>query len=185
MHRAALAFVLLLASTVASAKEPAPPPASRAVPSAVAQNLARIDKALAHTAGVAEDARDEKDLAKLVCVDEKLRAMRQLADVATAANVELLSMTGGEDAVVVSTNATKIAVARARVEALRNEADRCLGALLHRTSDTTSVEVREPSAASSGASRDTALGVMRRRQRAEEASRTVDPDATGRAPTAR
>lgn len=150
----------------------------------VARDLAFMDKALERAADVADDAREEKDLAKLVCVDEKLHAMRQLASVAKNANADLLSSMAGEDAA--ATNAAKIAIARVRLEALGKEAERCLGALLYRTGDTTSVEVREPSGLPGAGSPPGRLGVMRRLERPEEGSPMVNPDATrDRAPADR
>ncbi len=177
VHRAALAFSLLFASTAVAAGENPPPPAQAELRTAVARDLAAIDAALRRAADIGDDAREEKDLAKLVCVDEKLHAMRQLAGVAKEANAELLSSLAGEDVAATNAHATKIAIARSRVEALGGEAGRCLGALLYRTGETTTVEVREPSGLPGAGSPPSRLGVVHRLERPEDRSPMVNPDA--------
>ncbi len=142
------------------------PPAGPQVLEDAAKELAALDVSLKRTFARAEDAKDEKDVEKLVCVDEKLTAMKGLAKVAQQANADLLGSVAKGDQVGTRVSATKIALARYKVDSLRAEADKCLGLLLHRSSETTSVEVLEP-AGLPPPPEDPSLGVLRRGSAAE------------------
>lgn len=90
-----------------------------------------------------EDARNEKDVVKLNCVNEKLTQVKGLLKVAEQADVALSEAVARKDEAA-DTEFQKITMARSKIEALRGEADQCIGQLAYVVDSETSVEVQQP-----------------------------------------
>lgn len=105
-------------------------------------DLTRIRKALREVLSRVQDARDEKDLVKLLCADEKLTRLKVLVSVAEKADVALAEAVANGDAGA-DTERSKIAIARGKSDALRAEAAACIGQLAYEVSGKTSVVVEE------------------------------------------
>jgi hypothetical protein len=167
--RPSLLVACLLLANPAGAAAPSAP--SRTVPSrtadqekleAAADNVARMKAALKLVLGRAEQARNEKDVVKLNCVNEKLTQIKALLKVAEQADValheSLAARAGAGEA-----EFSKVAITRTKVDRLRREAEECIGQLAYMVDQKTTVEVEQP-AGLPGAGTD--LGV---------ATRTEDP----------
>lgn len=167
----ALALALALASE-ARAQKPAPPapvptaPArtsggsastpkpGAATPGAkVLSDAEKVEKASEYVAKMkaamkavltrVEDARNEKDVVKLNCVNEKLTQVKGLLKVAEQADVALSEAVARKDEAA-DTEFQKITMARAKIEGLRGEADQCIGQLAYVVDSETSVDVQQP-----------------------------------------
>jgi hypothetical protein len=105
-------------------------------------DLARIRRALREVLERIEDARHEKDLVKLLCLDDKLAQAKQLVAVAERAETALAEAVANRDdgAVVES---SKIGIARGKVDAIRADAAACIGQLAYEVEGRTSVFVEE------------------------------------------
>jgi hypothetical protein len=90
-----------------------------------------------------EDARNEKDVVKLNCVNEKLTQVKGLLKVAEQADVALSEAIARKDESA-DTEFQKISMARTKIEQLRGEADQCIGQLAYVVDSETSVEVEQP-----------------------------------------
>jgi hypothetical protein len=128
---------------------------------AAADNLARMKVALKLVLGRAEQARNEKDVVKLNCVNEKLTQIKALIKVAEQADVALRQSVAaksfsGEAAF------SKIAIARTKVDGLRSASEQCIGQLAYVVDEKTTVEVEQPGNLPGGAGASAGLGVARR-----------------------
>jgi hypothetical protein len=176
-----LAFVLgwALAATAAAAQGSPPPkrapaataPRVQVAPATVgrgpapdrleaaADSVARIKQAVKLVLGRAEQARNEKDVVKLNCVNEKLTQMKALQKVAEQADGALRDLSAtkasGGDA-----EFSKVAIARTKVEGLRRDAEQCVGQLAYLIDEKTTIDMEQPSNLPGGA--DGGLGVARR-----------------------
>ena len=108
-----------------------------------AEDLARLRRALREVLARVEDARLERDLVKLLCVDEKLARMKVLIGVAERADVALAEAIASKDESI-DIEFSKIAIARSKVDALRAEAAGCIGQLAYEVAERTTVFVEEP-----------------------------------------
>jgi hypothetical protein len=112
-----------------------------------ADDLDRIRRGLKEILSRVEDARDEKDLVKLLCADEKLSRMKTLLGVAERADVALAeAVAAGDEAAAIESaaiEASKVAIARAKADALRTEAAGCIGQLAYEVGGKTRVVVQE------------------------------------------
>jgi hypothetical protein len=110
---------------------------------AAADNIARMKTALKLVLGRAEQARNEKDVVKLNCVNEKLTQIKALLKVAEQADValheSLASRAGAGEA-----EFSKVAITRTKVDRLRREAEECIGQLAYMVDEKTTVEVEQP-----------------------------------------
>lgn len=108
-----------------------------------AQDLEKMKAALKGVLSRVEDARNEKDVVKLNCVNEKLTQLKGLLKVAEQSDIALheaiANKDGGADA-----EFTRIGVARTKIDALRSEADQCIGQLAYVVDERTTVEVQQP-----------------------------------------
>lgn len=109
------------------------------------EDLARIHRALKEVLTRVEDARDEKDLLKLLCADEKLSRLKVLVSVAERADVALAEALANQDEAA-PIESSKIAIARGKADALRGEAAGCIGQLAYEVGGTTTVFVEEAEA---------------------------------------
>jgi hypothetical protein len=126
---------------------------------AAAASIARMKAALKQVLGRAEQARNEKDVVKLNCVNEKLTQIKSLIKVAEQADIALHESVATKDNGG-ATEFSKIAIARTKVDGLRADSEQCVGQLAYMVDEKTTVEVEQP--ASLSARGDGGLGVARR-----------------------
>ena len=111
---------------------------------ASADHIARMKAALKQVLGRVEEARNEKDIVKLNCVNEKLTQIKSLLKVAEQADISLHEAISNRDPGAES-EFSKVSIARAKIDALRGEADQCIGQLAYIVDEKTTVEVQQPS----------------------------------------
>ncbi len=111
---------------------------------ASADHIARMKVSLKHVLGRVEEARNEKDVVKLNCVNEKLTQIKALLRVAEQADVGLHEAISNRDPGA-EAELSKVAIARAKIDALRGESDQCIGQLAYIVDEKTTVEVQQPS----------------------------------------
>jgi ribosomal protein L9 len=111
---------------------------------ASAAALARMKTSLKQVLGRVEEARNEKDVVKLNCLNEKLTQIKALLKVAEQADISLHEAVANKDAAAESEFA-KIAIARSKVEGLRADSEQCIGQLAYIVDEKTTVEVQQPS----------------------------------------
>ena len=137
-----LAASALLASS-ATAQQPKVTSDSEKL-EASADHVARMKAALKLVLGRVEEARNEKDVVKLNCVNEKLTQIKALLRVAEQADVALHEAVSNRDPGAES-ELSKVAIARAKIDALRGESEQCIGQLAYIVDEKTTVEVQQPS----------------------------------------
>jgi hypothetical protein len=111
---------------------------------AASGNIGRMKDSLKLVLGRAEQARSEKDVVKLNCVNEKLAQIKSLIQVAERAEVSLHEAVAKKDGTGDS-DSSKIAIARRKVDGLRSDAEQCVGQLAYNVEERTTVEVEAPS----------------------------------------
>lgn len=107
------------------------------------EHVVKMKAAMKNVLQRVEDARNEKDVVKLNCVNEKLTQVKGLLKVAEQADVALSEAVARKDDSA-DTEFQKISMARAKVDQLRGEADQCIGQLAYVVSSETTVEVEQP-----------------------------------------
>ena len=128
---------------------------------AAADNLARMKTSLKQVLGRADQARNEKDLVKLNCVNEKLTQIKALIRVAESADIALHESVATRD-VSGEAEFSKIAIARTKVDGLRSESEQCIGQLAYMVDEKTTVEVEQPSDLPGKHVADSGLGLANR-----------------------
>ncbi|HUL59160.1 MAG TPA: hypothetical protein VLU43_07795, partial [Anaeromyxobacteraceae bacterium] len=108
-----------------------------------AEHLARMKAAMKLVLVRVEEARYEKDVVKLNCVNEKLAQIKGLLKVAEQADISLHEAISSSDEGADSEFA-KIGIARTKVETLRGEAEQCIGQLAYVVDEKTTIEVQQP-----------------------------------------
>ncbi len=108
-----------------------------------ADSINRMKSALKSVLTRVEDARNEKDVVKLNCVNEKLTQIKGLLKVAEQSDIALHEAISSKDASAES-EFSKIGIARAKVDGLRNDAEQCIGQLAYIVDEKTTVEVQQP-----------------------------------------
>jgi hypothetical protein len=108
-----------------------------------AESLHRMKSALKSVLTRVEEARNEKDVVKLNCVNEKLTQIKGLLKVAEQSDIALHEAIANKDGAAESEFA-KIGIARSKVDGLRNDADQCIGQLAYIVDEKTTVEVQQP-----------------------------------------
>lgn len=111
---------------------------------ASADHLARMKTSMKQVLGRVEEARNEKDVVKLNCVNEKLTQIKALLRVAEQADLSLHEAVANRDAGA-DAEFSKVAIARAKIDALRGESEQCIGQLAYIVDQKTTVEVQQPS----------------------------------------
>ncbi|HEY6101357.1 MAG TPA: hypothetical protein VIW03_18105, partial [Anaeromyxobacter sp.] len=109
---------------------------------ASAEHLARMKTSLKQVLGRVEEARNEKDVVKLNCVNEKLTQIKALLKVGEQADIALHEAISNHDPAAESEFA-KIGIARTKVEGLRGESEQCIGQLAYIVDEKTTVEVQQ------------------------------------------
>ena len=148
---AAIAAVLLGAPAGAQApKSPAPPPREAGSGLTDAQkvqkadeNIIRMKQVLKQVISRLEDARTERDIVKLNCVNEKLTQVKGLLRVSEQADIALQEAAARKDEGA-DAEYQKIAIARLKVEQLRAEVEECIGQLAFVVDEKTTVDVELP-----------------------------------------
>jgi len=131
------------------APEPARPRAVRAATGGelldrASKDLQRLRRALTEVLSRVDDARHERDILKLLCLDERVSQIKVLLTVAERAETALTEAVISVDEGAASVEQSKISIARAKVDGLRNEAAACIGQLAYEVSEVTEVFVEEP-----------------------------------------
>lgn len=147
----AIAVVLVGAPAGAQApKAPAQPPREAGSGLTDAQkvekadeNIVRMKHVLKQVISRLEDARNEKDIVKLNCVNEKLTQIKGLLRVSEQADIALQEAAARKDEGAES-EFQKIAIARVKVDQLRAEAEECIGQLAFVVDEKTTVDVELP-----------------------------------------
>lgn len=106
-------------------------------------HVSKVKAALKQTLARVEEARNEKDIVKLNCVNEKLAQIKQILNVAEGAEVALQEAVAKSDPGA-DAEYSKIAIARGKADQLRAEAEECIGQLAFVVDEKTSVEVQQP-----------------------------------------
>jgi len=106
-------------------------------------HVSRVKSALKQVLSRVEEARNEKDIVKLNCVNEKLAQIKQILSVAEGAEIALQEAIAKSDAGA-DAEYSKIAIARGKADQLRAEAEECIGQLAFVVDEKTSVEVQQP-----------------------------------------
>jgi len=108
-----------------------------------AENLERMKSSLRNVLSKVEEARSEKDVVKLNCVNEKLTQVKGLIKVAEQADIALHEALTAKDPAADS-EFTKIGIAKSKVDALKGDAEQCIGQLAYIVDEKTTVEVQAP-----------------------------------------
>jgi hypothetical protein len=151
-------FVLASLAGAVSAQQPGGGKSDQEKLDAAADNITRMKSSLKQVLARAEQARSDKDVVKLNCVNEKLTQIKSLIGVAERADIALHESVAAKDTASDAAN-SKIAIARTKVDALRNDAEQCVGQLAFNVDERTTVEVEGPS---SLPTRSQGLGVASR-----------------------
>jgi hypothetical protein len=107
------------------------------------EHLGRMKTALKQVLGRVEEARNENDVVKLNCVNEKLTQIKALLKVAEQADIALHEAVANKDEGA-DTEFSKIGIARTKIDGLRGDADQCIGQLAYVVDERTTVEVQAP-----------------------------------------
>jgi len=91
-----------------------------------------------------EEARNEKDVVKLNCVNEKLAQIKGLLKVAEQSETALKDSVAGNDAAA-NAESAKIGIAKGKVDGLASDAQQCIGQLAYIVDEKTTVDVQQPS----------------------------------------
>lgn len=108
-----------------------------------AESINRMKSALKSVLTRVEEARNEKDVVKLNCVNEKLTQIKGLLKVAEQSDIALHESIANKDGSADS-EFTKIGIARTKVDGLKNDAEQCIGQLAYIVDEKTTVEVQQP-----------------------------------------
>ncbi len=151
-NRYAIAALAGLLAGVPALGQQSPPQVELIRPSGLpdAQKLEKADQHIEHMKRIVkqvlvrlEDARNEKDIVKLNCLNEKLTQVKGLLRVAEQADIALQEAAARKDE---STEAeyTRISIATAKTDQLRTEAEECIGQLAFVVDQKTTVQVEQP-----------------------------------------
>jgi hypothetical protein len=99
--------------------------------SEASQVLARLEGILKDVLKSLEEARSEKDVLKLNCVNEKLTQIKGLLRVVQQSDVSLQEAVAKADQESAQHEYAKIAIAKQRAEQLRADAEQCIGQLAY------------------------------------------------------
>ncbi len=100
------------------------------------EHVNRMREILSQTLGHLEDAREERDVIKLNCVNEKLTAIKGLLKISEQADVALQEALARRNAEVAQHEFEKIAIAANKCEQLFAESEACVGELAVYSGDT-------------------------------------------------
>jgi hypothetical protein len=112
--------------------------------SEAASVLDRLQGVLKDVLKSLEQARNEKDVVKLNCVNEKLTQIKGLLRVADQSNVALQEAVAKADEESAQHEFAKINIANQRAQQLRADAEQCIGQLAYVVDERTVVTVETP-----------------------------------------
>ena len=138
-------FALLagtLVATTSGAQQPKARSSDAEKLEAAADNLARMSAAVKQVLERAEQARNDKDVVRLNCVNEKLTQMKALIKGAEQADLALRDSLATRE--TGEAEFSKIAIARAKVDRLRGDSEQCLRQVAYVIDDKTTVELQPP-----------------------------------------
>jgi hypothetical protein len=138
-----VAFALASLAGGVSAQQPSAVKGDQDRLEAAADSLSRMKSSLKQVLARAEQARADKDVVKLNCVNEKLTQIKSLIGVAERADIALHESVAAKDSAG-DAAFSKIAIARTKVDGLRNDSEQCVGALAFNVDERTTVEVEQP-----------------------------------------
>lgn len=146
----AAALCGLLASPALAQNKPPAAPAPKATGLSDADKLEKSAEALTKMKGSlkqvltrVEEARNEKDVVKLNCVNEKLTQIKGLLKVAEQADIALHEALTAKSPAA-DAEFAKIGIAKTKVDGLRGDAEQCIGQLAYIVDEKTTVEVQQP-----------------------------------------
>ncbi len=151
-HKVAVALVGLVlgAGALAQGAPAAAPESPKTLGLSDPQKLEKAEEAIVRMKSLLkqvlsrlEDARGERDVVKLNCVNEKLAQIKGLLKVAEQSDIALQEAVAKHEEGADSEFA-KVGIARVKVEQLRTEAEECIGQLAFIVDEKTTVEVEEP-----------------------------------------
>lgn len=149
-NRILLALLGTLAVAPASAQTRAVPPKPAASGLSDQQkleqaedHLGRMKQVLKQVIGRLQDARNEKDIVRLNCVNEKLTQIKGLLKVSEQSDIAMQEAVARRDESA-EADFQKIGIARAKVDQLRSEVEECIGQLAFAVDEKTTVEVEQP-----------------------------------------
>jgi len=99
-------------------------------------SIARMRDILARVLKHLEDARDERDIVKLNCVNEKLTAIKGLLKISEQSDVTLQESLARRDAEAAAHELEKVSIALRKCEQLMGESEGCVGELAVYAGDT-------------------------------------------------
>jgi hypothetical protein len=106
--------------------------------------LGEMQEMLEHVRRMLEEARAEKDVVKLNCVNEKLTHLRGLVRVSEQSQLTMGEAIAAQETEEARHEFTKILVARDRVRQLRTESEECVGQLAFVIDEALEVDVEVP-----------------------------------------
>lgn len=160
--RFALSMILLAPALALAAPAAAPagragtapavgmtPDAAAQIPDATKLEMAdqavkTIRKTVDRVAGRSDEARAERDVEKLSCLNAQLTPMKGLSKVANQANEALVDAVAKKDGATANTQFSRVMISSEKVGRLGGEADVCLGQLAYLVDGQTSVQVEQP-----------------------------------------
>ena len=107
-----------------------------------AESIQSMRTSLRQVTARVEDARNEKDVVKLNCVNEKLAQIKGLLKVAEQSETVLKDSAAGSAAA--NAEYAKINIAKGKVDGLSSDAQQCIGQLAYIVDEKTTVEVQQP-----------------------------------------
>jgi TolA-binding protein len=112
-------------------------------PKRAAEAISSMRSSLRLVTSRVEDARNEKDVVKLNCVNEKLAQIKGLLKVAEQSELAMKGADASDDPTA-NAEFAKISIAKTKVDGLGNEAQQCIGQLAYIVDEKTTVEVQQP-----------------------------------------
>lgn len=176
-----IAGALLATQTVAQDAAPRKGTSDSEKLEASAEHLARMKTSLKTVLTRVDEARNEKDIVKLNCLNEKLAQIKALLKIAEQADIALREAVSKQDPGA-EIEFSKIGIARTKIEGLRSDAEQCIGQLAYIVEDRTTVEVEQPSNLPEGADGEGRLrpGSIRREGAPFPVEPVVRPPAASR-----
>jgi hypothetical protein len=108
------------------------------------QSLKTIRKTADRVAARSEQARVERDIGKLNCLNAQFTQIKGLTRVATQAREALVDAVGKKDSATANTQFARVAIATEKVVRMGGEADICLGQLAYLVEGQSTVQVEQP-----------------------------------------
>ena len=139
---------LILFAVLVAAAAPRAAPEERLTPAArqdrAHQALEKMRGLVSQVAKVVQQAKDEKDLVKLNCANEKLAQVQGLLRVGEQAETELRGSVARKEEDAQDRSLARVGIAGRKIGQLFVEAQQCIGQFAFYTDEKTVVDVEEP-----------------------------------------